>query len=66
MPTPADAPLRKVTLNLYEADVIGLEAMYGHGWSANVRQLVHEHVATSRKEWLPPKRTLSDLGDHSD
>lgn len=43
MPTQADAPLRKVTLNLYDADVVWFEETYGFGWSEKVRKLVHEH-----------------------
>ncbi len=41
MPAKSDDPLQKVTLNLYEADVLALEAFYGRGWSEQVRQVVH-------------------------
>jgi hypothetical protein len=44
MPTPADAPLRKVTLNLYEADCAYLEKTLGHGWTTEVRNAVHEYA----------------------
>lgn len=55
----ADAPLRKVTLNLYEADCVALEAGYGHGWTTVVRDWVHEHSWSIKKHM--PKQTLGDL-----
>lgn len=60
MPTPAGAPLRKVTLNLFEEDCLILEQGHGHGWSELVREWVHEHTWSYRKH-LP--RTLGDLDD---
>ena len=44
MPTKADAPLRKVTLNLYDLDVRKMELRYGHGWSEVVRSWVNQHL----------------------
>lgn len=64
MPTPADAPLRKVTLNLYEDDCATLETHYGRGWSEYVRCITNDLANLIRKS--VPKRTLSDLGDHND
>lgn len=59
MPNPgADAPLRKVTLNLYEADCIAMEKHYGRGWSTIVRDMVHRHI---EKRTLPRKRTIEGL-----
>jgi hypothetical protein len=60
MPTPADAPLRKVTLNLYEADCQIFERVYGHGWSTEIREAVRLYSTTLRmREW--PRKTLGDL-----
>lgn len=58
MPTPADAPLRKVTLNLYEDDVAIFEYHYGHGWSSYVRDLVNNHANLIRQSTI---KTLGDL-----
>lgn len=44
MPVHPDSPLRKITLNLYDADVFEMERRYGRGWSEQVRQLVHRHL----------------------
>lgn len=44
MPVRSDEPLRKVTLNLYESDVLALETAVGFGWSEQVRQWVHQHT----------------------
>lgn len=44
MPPRADSPLRKITLNLYDEDVVRLERRYGYGWSQKVRELIHDHV----------------------
>ena len=43
-PARADAPLRKVTVNLYEADCAWAEEVYGHGWSEQLRQVWHDHL----------------------
>jgi hypothetical protein len=61
MPIRPDAPLRKVTLNLYESDYLALSDFYGYGWSEMVRTLVHQHVLALK----PSVRTLGDLpNDH--
>lgn len=44
MPTRSDDPLRRVTLNLYEADCLWLEQHYGRGWTERVRQHIHSEV----------------------
>lgn len=56
MPTPADAPLRKVTLNLYEADCARMEQAYGHGWTTVVRDWVNQHAQGAKR-----KLVLEDL-----
>lgn len=64
MPVRSDEPLRKVTLNLYEADCIWLEGTYGHGWSERVRQHIHNEVVKRRQEIRPfPVRILGDLAN---
>ena len=63
MPVRPDAPLRKVTLNLYEADCAYLEEKIGHGWSEYVRQLVHNNIEEDRKHYRNRPRTLGDLAD---
>lgn len=45
MPNRSDDPLRKVTLNLYEADCQWLERTYGRGWTERVRQHIHNFIA---------------------
>ncbi len=35
---------KKVTLNLYLADVQDLARLYGYGWSERVRELIHDHL----------------------
>ncbi len=59
MPIRPDAPLRKVTLNLYEADTLAMMDFYGYGWTEIIRKLVHQHV----KNVKPSVRTLGDLPD---
>ena len=60
MPVRSDEPLLKVTLNLYSADVDALRAYYGHGWSEQVRQVVHQHISTTTS-FHKLRRTLGDL-----
>lgn len=48
MPVRSDDPLRRVTLNLYEADCAKLESAVGPGWTERVRQVVHEYCETIR------------------
>lgn len=61
MPNPgADAPLRKVTINLYESDCAAAESYYGRGWSEELRKLWHDHMrnVTSYQRF---RKTLGDL-----
>ncbi len=60
MPAKSDDPLQKVTLNLYAADVLALEAYYGRGWSEQVRQVVHHHITTATN-FHKLRKTLGDL-----
>lgn len=62
MPPKADDPLRKCTLNLYEADCVALESYYGRGWTEQVRQVVHAHIHTITGLHRL-RRTLGDLLD---
>jgi len=63
MPPRSDDPLRRVTLNLYEADVQWLIKAYGHGWTERIRQHIHNHVFTQSVH--QKVRTLGDLAnDH--
>lgn len=61
MPAKADEPLQKITLNLYEADVLALETYYGRGWSEQVRSLVRDHTF-KLTAYANVKQTLGDLG----
>ena len=40
--------LLKVTLNLYRADVDEMEQVFGYGWSAELRELLHNYLARRR------------------
>ncbi len=62
MPNRSDDPLRKVTLNLYEADCAWMEQNYGRGWTERLRQHLHTEV-TSRRQYTKAARTLGDLTD---
>jgi hypothetical protein len=44
MATPADRPLLKVTLNLYEEDVAWMKQRWGWGWSTELRAMVHDYI----------------------
>lgn len=59
VPTPADAPLQKITLNLYAEDVEILKRVYGHGWSTHIREIMNIDAQASKR--LGGKRTLGDL-----
>lgn len=61
MPAKSDEPLQKITLNLYEIDVLTLEAYYGRGWSEQVRSLVRDH-AFKLSAYAKAKQNLGDLG----
>jgi hypothetical protein len=58
-PARSDDPLRRVTLNLYEADCIVLERIYGHGWTTHIRDLVKQRVNQTHS--VSRARTLGDL-----
>jgi hypothetical protein len=62
MPVRSDEPLRKVTLNLYEADCQWLEKEYGRGWTERIRQHIHDQVYT-RQQYKKAIRTIGDLHD---
>lgn len=62
MPVRSDEPLRKCTLNLYEADCQWLEREYGRGWTERVRQHIRNEVL-KRRHWTPPGSTRRTLGD---
>jgi len=63
MPARSDDPLRRVTLNLYEADCQWLERTYGRGWTERVRQHIHNEVVKRSLTKKQFKRMLGDL-DH--
>lgn len=59
MPARSDDPLRRVTLNLYEADCKFLAEHLGTGWTTELREAIHAYAMRLK----PSKRTLGDL-DH--
>ena len=61
MPVKSDDPLRRVTLNLYEADCVWLEKTYGRGWTERVRQHIHNEVQQRRTPMM--RRLLGDLAE---
>jgi hypothetical protein len=61
MPVRSDDPLRRVTLNLYEADCAWLEQHYGRGWTERVRQHIHMEVQKRQPETKTRHMTLGDL-----
>jgi hypothetical protein len=65
MPVKSDDPLRRVTLNLYEADCVWLEQTYGRGWTERVRQHIHNEVLNRQHYkgalYATSRRTLGDL-----
>lgn len=50
MPRTSDEPLRKVTLNLFEKDVVYLQNKYGWGYSDKIRAMVRNVVKAQKKE----------------
>lgn len=62
-PAKSDDPLRRVTLNLYEANCQWLEKNIGYGWSQWVRTTIDAEVARLRrmKTEQSRKATLGDL-----
>lgn len=61
MPAPSDSPLRRINLNLYEADALGMERRYGRGWTEQVRNLVRKHMEEYRS--LMQSFTGDDSGE---
>lgn len=60
MPPHPEPPLRKCTLNLYEADCLALESLLGHGWTTEIRAWVHQH-AQGLSGYHKLRKTLGDL-----
>lgn len=59
MPNPGlEKPIKKVTLNLWEEDVLTLKRHYGEGYSGAIRDVVGDHAAFIRRS--TPK-TVGDL-----
>lgn len=54
---PASAPIQRVDLNLYSADVIWLRATIGNGWTTFIRELVHNHIKAH------PRAKAETIGD---
>lgn len=48
-------PIEKVTIFLFEGDSARMAHIYGYGWSAMIRELVHQHL-----ESVAPIRTIGD------
>lgn len=66
MPARSDDPLRRVTLNLYEADCIAMERWHGQGWTTRIREIIHNRVEDTNRigtTVMPRPRTLGDLSD---
>lgn len=49
MPKRSGDALTKTTLNLFTSDIAILRSRYGHGWSEQVRRLVHQDCVDYRK-----------------
>lgn len=64
MPVRSDDPLRRVTLNLYDADCQWLEKTYGRGWTERVRQHIHSEVI--KREVAPCSHTNSKVWFYRD
>lgn len=61
MPVKSDDPLRRVTLNLYEADCLWLAEHYGRGWTERVRQHIHMEVRKRQVDRPTKAMTIGDL-----
>lgn len=48
MPPASDRPLQKVTLNLFRDDVAELVAIFGNGWTTEVRHIVASYLQRRR------------------
>jgi hypothetical protein len=66
MPVRSDDPLRRVTLNLYEADCLWLEKAYGRGWTERVRQHIHSEVVKRNEPKRKDPGSIFTLGDFLD
>lgn len=63
MPNPgAEAPLHKCTLNLFHADYLAMQTIYGPNWTVKVRELIQAHVQVLTR-YHPLKKTLGDLDE---
>jgi hypothetical protein len=59
VPNPGlEKPIRKVTLNLWERDVVTLKEYYGQGYTTVIRDLVEDHARGIARS--TPK-TIGDL-----
>jgi hypothetical protein len=60
MPTPpAEEPLRRITINIFESDYVWYKRNYGDGYQVQIRELVRnwrDTVATrqGRRNWSDP------------
>ena len=49
MPTPPlEEPTTKITLNIFSSDYEELKTRFGHGWSAQVRMVIRDHLRIRR------------------
>lgn len=59
MPNPGlEKPIKKITLNLWEADVLTMKAHYGQGYSTVIRDLVEDHA---REIARSTPKTIGDI-----
>lgn len=56
MPVTVGPPLKKITLNLYHDDILALKSRYGHGYTEQIRQIIHDNILSHRQA----KRTIED------
>jgi hypothetical protein len=47
---PAEEPITKVTLNLFDRDIERMKHMYGNGWTTVIRALVRRHLIEMKAE----------------
>lgn len=52
MPVQPGDPLAKITINIYEADLELLRQRHGYGWSAVVRDLIHDHLHKTKSKTI--------------
>ncbi len=48
---PSDEPLRKVTLNLFDRDVLDLKKVDEYGWTSLVRMIIREYLVKRRMRY---------------